>query len=172
MVRFFTRAVMAIALVTMVFGGLTIAPQPASAYLWTPDANECAFLTAINKYRRDNGVGPLTLSRDLGMAAEDHSLYMARTDDVDHTIGTLSWADNILDYGYPAGLGMGENVLAGRQSAGGALGLWKTSPPHNANMLDPSWHAIGIARAYNPKGRYVFYWTTDFGTRSHRTISC
>ena len=67
---------------------------------------------------------------------------------------------------------MGENVLAGRQSAGGALKLWESSPPHNENMLSKTWHAIGIARAVNTSGKYGYYWTTDFGSGSHRTIYC
>jgi uncharacterized protein YkwD len=98
---------------------------------------------------------------------------MAATDDVDHTLkGGLSWSDNIRNFGYPAGTGIGENVLAGRQSASGALALWKTSASHNQNMLNPKWKTIGIGRSVNKDGRYDFYWTTTFGTHSHRTISC
>jgi uncharacterized protein YkwD len=67
---------------------------------------------------------------------------------------------------------MGENVLAGRSSAGGALNLWKSSSGHNANMLNPSWKAIGIGRWVNANGYYKYYWTTTFGTLRHRTISC
>jgi uncharacterized protein YkwD len=161
-----------ILVVALAFGVLLQTRQSAEAGLWTPDATECAFLHDINAYRKAHGVGPLSFSRDLGMAADYHSRYMARTDDVDHTLGSLSWAQNILNFGYPAGQAMGENVLAGRQSAGGALALWETSPPHNQNMLSPTWHAVGIARAVNTNGKYGYYWTTTFASRSHRTISC
>jgi uncharacterized protein YkwD len=84
----------------------------------------------------------------------------------------MSWSQNIRNFGYPSTLGIGENVLAGRQSASGALSLWKTSPPHNANMLNKMWKAIGIGRVYDKGGQYDFYWTTTFGSGSHRTISC
>ena len=147
------------------------AAQPADA-LWQPGANECKFLRVINDYRADHELKPLLLSRSLSMAADSHSEYMARTDDIDHSIGALSWSQNILNFGYPEGYGMGENVLAGRQSAGGALNLWISSPPHNANMLNPDWVAIGIGREVNLDGRYDFYWTTTFGTVRHRTFSC
>lgn len=165
------RFTTALSLFTLISALFLTAAQPAEA-LWTPNANECKFLRLINDYRAAHGVAPVALSRSLSMAADNHSRYMAQTDDVDHSLGGISWSQNILNYGYPAGYGMGENVLAGRQSAGGALNLWISSPPHNANMLNPVWKAIGIGREVNINGKYDFYWTTTFGTVRHRTISC
>jgi uncharacterized protein YkwD len=168
-----TRIATLAVILSLALGVLVVRPGTADAALWTPDANECAFLSAINLYRKSNGLPAVSLSRSLSMAADYHSAYMAKTDDVDHTLsGGASWSANILNFGYPAGYGMGENVLAGRSSAGGALNLWKTSPPHNANMLNASWKAIGIGRAVNSNGYYKYYWTTTFGTVRHRTISC
>lgn len=170
----FSRIATLVAVLSLSLGGLAItSPEPALAGLWVPDANECAFLKEINAYRKANGVPPVKLSRSLGAAADYHSVYMAKTDDVDHTLQSgLAWSTNIYNYGYPTGQGIGENVLAGRKSAGGAINLWKTSPGHKANMLNPKWKAIGIGRAVNLDGRYDFYWTTTFGTATHRTISC
>lgn len=174
MKSFFSRIATLVAILSLSLGGLAFtSPDSAQAGLWVPDANECAFLAEINAYRKANGLGSLTFSRSLGAAAAFHSDYMAATDDVDHSLkGDMPWSQNILDFGYPAGQGMGENVLAGRQSASGAIALWKTSPGHNANMLNPKWRAIGIGRSVNKDGRYDYYWTTTFGTSSHRTISC
>lgn len=174
MKSFLNRIVVLAAILSLSLGGLTLSsPSKVEAGLWVPDANECAFLKEINAYRKSKGLGALTFSRSLGAAADNHSAYMAKTDDVDHSLkGGLSWSQNIYNYGYPTGQGIGENVLAGRQSASGALGLWKTSPGHNANMLNPKWKAIGIGRVVNKDGRYDYYWTTTFGTSSHRTISC
>lgn len=172
MAGFITRFATFATVLTMALGVLLVRPDSAEA-LWAPDANECAFFNALNLYRRSKGVPAVTFSRSLGMAADYHSRYMARTDDVDHTLsGGTSWSSVILSYGYPEGYGMGENVLAGRQSAGGALNLWKTSPGHNDNMLNRSWKAVGIGRAVNLDGRYKYYWTNTFGTVRHRTISC
>ena len=172
MAGFFTRLATVVAILSLTLGTLLVTPKPASA-LWTPDRNECAFLEEINDYRRANGRRPLVLSRSLSAAADYHSAYMARTDDVDHTLsGGASWSQNIRDFGYPSSLAVGENVLAGRQSAGGALALWKSSAPHRANMLDSKWVSIGIGRVYRSDGRYDFYWTTTFGSGRHRTISC
>jgi uncharacterized protein YkwD len=173
MAGIFTRIATIAAILSMTLGVLLAQPEAADARLWQPDANECAFLHSINLYRRSHGVSPLLLSRSLSMAADYHSNYMARTDDVDHSLaGGASWSQSILNFGYPEGYGMGENVLAGRSSAGGALTLWSRSPAHNDNMLNSSWKAIGIGRAVNLDGRYKYYWTTTFGTVRHRTISC
>ena len=137
------------------------------------DPVELAFLAKINAYRADHGVAPVVLSRSLSWAAENHAEYMAATDDVDHFLDGqgVSWADNIRAYGYP-GTWIGENVLAGRQSAGGAISLFASSPTHNQNMLDPHWVSIGIAREVNLDGRYRFYWATEFGSVRHRTVTC
>lgn len=173
MAGFLTRLATVVAILSLTLGALLVTPKSADAALWTPDVNECAFLKLVNSYRKANGVGPVSLSRSLSAAADYHSGYMARTDDVDHTLsGGSSWSQNIRDFGYPTTLAIGENVLAGRQSASGALELWKSSAPHRANMLDRSWKAIGIGRVYNKDGRYDFYWTTTFGSGSHRTIYC
>ena len=163
---------MLVAIVALTFGATLVRPDSAFA-LWTPTSNECAFLKLINDYRASYGIAPVALSRDLSMAADHHSAYMAKTDDVDHSLeGGLSWSQNILNYGYPSGYGMGENVLAGRSSPGGALNLWISSAPHRANMLNKTWKAIGIGREVNTAGKYDYYWTTTFGSVRHRTISC
>jgi uncharacterized protein YkwD len=172
MAGFISRIVTFAAILSMALGVLLMQPESADA-LWQPGGSECSFLRAINLYRKSHGVKPVVLSRSLSMAADHHSAYMAKTDDVDHSLaGGLSWSQNILNFGYPEGYGMGENVLAGRSSAGGALGLWADSPPHNANMLNKSWKSIGIGREVNQDGKYRYYWTTTFGTVRHRTISC
>jgi uncharacterized protein YkwD len=146
-----------------------IAPALVSSHC--PSAIEWDFVNKINAYRAQNGVGALQMSRSLAAAARHHAYYMSRSDDIDHTLGSISWIQNIYNYGYPQGYHIGENVLAGRQSSGGALSLWTTSPAHNANMLDPDWIRIGVGRLYYAAGDYDFYWCTTFGSRSHRTIS-
>ena len=135
------------------------------------DPVEVKFLALINDYRADHGVGPLVLSRSLTWAANNHAEYMAATDDVDHTLGDVSWDQNIREYGYP-GMWIGENVLAGRKSAGGAMSLFASSPTHNVNMLRSEWKSIGISRLVRLEGRYGYYWATEFGSVRHRTVTC
>jgi uncharacterized protein YkwD len=58
---------------------------------------------------------------------------------------------------------MGENIAAGFSTAQDVFNAWKNSPGHNANMLDPSFKAIGIGLATVSGSSYTYYWTTDFG---------
>jgi uncharacterized protein YkwD len=39
-------------------------------------------------------------------------------------------------------------------------------------MLDPKMYTIGIGRAYNEASKYDWYWTTTFGAKSSRVITC
>lgn len=144
---------------------------PALVSSHCPNVNEWDFVGVINDYRAQNGVGSLQMSRSLAAAARHHAYYASRTDDVDHTLGSKSWVDNIYDYGYPYGYHMGENILGGRQSSSGALNLWISSEGHRLNMIDPDWIRIGVGRVYYAAGDYDFYWCTTFGSVSHRTIT-
>jgi uncharacterized protein YkwD/uncharacterized protein YraI len=130
------------------------------------DGEALAFLDLINEYRSENGVEPLALSQTLGAAAEHHSLDMAANDAYNpfHTLSDGSSAfDNIAAHGYPADATIGENIAAGPDDAAEAFALWQASPPHNENMLNPAYRAIGIGRAYGPNASYDWFWTTTFG---------
>ena len=74
----------------------------------------------------------------------------------------ITWQKNIQNFGY-TGTTIGENIAAGASSAAETFKQWKNSPAHNANMLDPSFNAIGIGRAFTRTSTYNWYWTTDFG---------
>lgn len=152
------------------------AAVPASATSWptyAPDASECAFLAVINAHRAAYGLPALKLSATLGAAAEHHSRDMARNDVFGHTLADgTSWRQNIRNHRYPEGWATAENVAAGRSSTRGVFAQWANSPGHNATMLSPKLRAIGIGRAYDEDSRYGWYWTTTFGGRSSRIVTC
>jgi uncharacterized protein YkwD len=145
----------------------------SSATAYVPSAEECQFLSLINEYRGANGVAPLALSVTLSDAARNHSVQMASTDVFSHTLpdGT-SWADNIRNHGYTYNTWIGENLAAGNLNPSYTLLQWQQSPAHNANMLEPSFTAIGIAMAYGPNSTWSYYWTTTFGGYVDETVSC
>lgn len=128
------------------------------------DGEESAFLSLINGYRAQNGLGPLVLSDSLTRAAAwmVHDLgtngYFSHTDSLGR-----SPSQRAQDCGYPGGAG--ENLAAGTvwDTAQEAFDAWKGSPGHNANMLNGSYQAIGIAREYVPGSPYGWYWSTKFG---------
>lgn len=129
------------------------------------DSEEQAFLTLINDYRADNGLGPLALSPALNTAAAWKSQHMVDANYFAHDdvpIGR-SWQDRIVDCGYNYPTWIGENIAAGYADAQSTFEQWRNSPPHNENMLSSHYNAIGIGRAYGASSTYGWYWTTDFG---------
>jgi uncharacterized protein YkwD/uncharacterized protein YraI len=127
------------------------------------DSEEVGVLALINEYRAGSGLPALSLSSSLSSAAAYHSVDMAENGYLDHTLldGTTV-EQNMANFGYEGGT-HGENIAAGTETAAEAMQTWQGSAEHNANMLDASYGAIGIGRAYDPNSQYGWYWTTIFG---------
>ncbi|HEU0116881.1 MAG TPA: SH3 domain-containing protein [Thermomicrobiales bacterium] len=127
------------------------------------DADELQFLSLINDYRAQDGVGALQISGTLTDAADRHSEDMDASGDIGHTMSDGTTVEqNIRANGY-AGDTYGENIAAGAASPQSAFQTWEQSPEHNANMLRGAFDAIGIARIADPNSQYGTYWTTIFG---------
>jgi hypothetical protein len=140
--------------------GWTLAVSSADA---CADSEEVGFLSQINDYRAASGLRPLSLSSSLSSAAAYHSVDMAANGYLAHTLldGTTV-PQNMANFGYEGGT-HGENIAAGTATAAEAMQTWQGSAEHNANMLNASFGAIGIGRAYDPNSQYGWYWTTIFG---------
>lgn len=136
------------------------------------DREECRVLGKINAYRKKKGRDPLDLARDLNEAADHHSGDMARHNYFSHTLhGGISWEKNIRSYGYDASP-VGENIFAGSSRAGRAFKEWKHSRGHREAMLERSYQAIGVGRAYDRGSKYGWYWTTTFGGKVEHRVKC
>lgn len=150
--------------------------MPGQARGVTFDEEELGFLRLINEYRAANGRGALLLSPQLSLSAERHAQDMGNYRYFSHDTqssdyypaGTEYWQRLEKD-GYSGG-SSGENLAAGPSGASEVFGLWRNSPGHNANMLDPVssgsrviFREIGIARTYVPGSPFGWYWVTDFG---------
>jgi uncharacterized protein YkwD len=150
-----------------------ISMDATTAAQYAPDSEDCAFLGLINTYRKQHGLGALTLSKTLGAASFDHSKDMANNNYFDHdSPGGPTWIENIANHGYPSNTARAENIAAGYSSAASTFNQWENSPPHNANMLNGQYKAIGIGRATNANSTYRWYWTTDFGSVVDSTYNC
>lgn len=128
------------------------------------DGEEQAFLTLINNYRAANGAGVLTANATLTAPARwmaqdlaDHN-YFSHTD----SLGRNPF-QRMDDFGYSYNTWRGENLAAGVEGAQAAFQLWKDSPGHNENMLNPNFTVIGIARGFNAGSDFKWYWATSFG---------
>ena len=126
------------------------------------NTEEAAFVTLINNYRASMGAGPLVATRLLNQVAYDHSLDMGTRRFFDHVNPDgLSPFDRMTRAGYTAG--RAENIAAGNAGASATFTQWRNSAGHNRNMLDPSYRAMGIGRAYVAGSPYGYYWTNVFG---------
>jgi len=128
------------------------------------DREELAFVSLINSYRRQHGVQPLKISDKLDAAAAWMSADMAGKNYFSHTdsLGRNPF-QRMAAFGYTYNTYKGENIAAGNGTASGIFTQWKQSAEHNANMLNPHYKVMGIARAYNNDSKYRWYWTNDFG---------
>lgn len=165
--------------VAALFATTTIGGPPKPAFALTNctvsdltfDSEEKAFLTLINNYRAQNGVGALTASANLNRAASWHSYFMATMSYFSHTDHLLRSPKTRMQQCGATVPGSGENIAAGTSwdTAAEVFAAWKSSSGHNANMLRSTFKQIGIARFYYGPSPYDWYWTTDFSTANDGT---
>ncbi|MCL6645395.1 MAG: CAP domain-containing protein [Dehalococcoidia bacterium] len=128
------------------------------------DADEQAFIALLNEYRAASGLKPVAVDTALVRAATWMAIDLAGRSGFDHTdsLGRSPW-QRMPDCGVarPGG----ENLAAGTPLAAPAavLQAWKSSPGHNAIMLDGAFTLVGVARHTAPGSTYGLYWVLTFG---------
>jgi uncharacterized protein YkwD len=140
-----------------------VAPGPDQPTMYLSMANGGAKLdpiaaaSMISLYRKNNGLGPVTVDPALMALAEDQSTSMAKKNKMDHDV-KAPLAKRLNAGGYPATLAV-ENISAGYHTMAEAFSGWRDSPPHRANMLKSGVNKIGIAATYAPGTKYKVFWT-------------
>lgn len=105
-----------------------------------------------NKTRAAYDLPELTISAELGRAAERHVLWMADTRTLSHTgYGGSTVGSRASHEGY-YWRGVGENIAAGQVTAEEVMKAWMNSPGHRSNILGNYKH-IGLAFAKDRSGR-------------------
>jgi uncharacterized protein YkwD len=133
-------------------------------------------LCLINRVRAHYGVVPLQFNADLRDSASGHSDSMVVHRYFAHEGPGGSVDSRISRTGYLAkgvrDFTIGENIAAGSGHDGSPWQIfedWMHSPPHRANILDPSYRdaGVGVARGFpfGGAGAAATY-TVDFGARS------
>lgn len=133
------------------------------------DGEEQAVLDATNAYRLQNGLQPLQLSWTLQRIALWKASDTALHDYMEHDDGFRSWEQRFADCGYDyqaLGATIGENLAAGYPEGAATLAMWESSPPHNANLLNPAFSVVGIKRvpAAGAGDPYGWYWAMELGS--------
>lgn len=134
-------------------------------------------LAALNRFRAKHGLLALRESPALDRSAREHSLEMGRLGYFSHSSanGTQFW-QRIRDFYTARGYShwaAGENLVwaSPSLSAGRAINMWISSPPHLANLLSPQWRQVGIAAVDVARAPGVYgdspvtIITADFGMR-------
>lgn len=137
--------------------------QPARAA--TLDSFESDLVAQVNVFRGGRGLSTLTVSDTLTAAAKWMSTDMAINDYFSHTsLDGRSPTQRMADAGYPAyQTWTGEDLAAGYTNARDVVNGWISSPAHYAVLVNPSYRAIGVGRAYGSGSAYQWYWAADFG---------
>ena len=156
----------AISLALALLAGCNAAPEPVSPAT-APEPTMYRSLAAagarvdpvaardmISLYRRNSGLGALTLDDNLQRVAEAQARDMAQSGDL-AARGELG--DRLAGVGVQTQAAV-ENVSAGYRTLAEAFSGWRDSAPHNARMLDRRVKRMGIATAYAPGAKYKVYW--------------
>jgi uncharacterized protein YkwD len=134
-------------------------------------------LCLINRARHHYGLVPLQYNADLRDSATGHSDSMVVHRYFAHEGPGGSVDSRVSRAGYLSQAGsfvIGENIGGGTGRHWGSpmavFEQWMHSPPHRANILDPSFRdaGVGVARGF-PLGRHAAgaTYTVDFGARGH-----
>ena len=116
-----------------------------------------AAASMISGYRRNNGLGIVTLDDRLMRLAEEQARAMASRNRFEHDAAG-PFNQRINRSGYDAKIAV-ENIGAGYHTLAEAFSGWRDSPPHRANMLHSGVTKMGIAAVYAPNSKYKVFWT-------------
>lgn len=119
---------------------------------------ESQVVQLTNQFRSQYGLRPLSWNSQLGTAAQNHTLDMARMRRMSHSGSDGSQVGTrVQRVRYPFRQ-VGENVAHNQRTAQAVLSSWMQSPGHRKNILNPNFTEIGV-------GYYNGYWTQVFGSR-------
>ena len=156
------RPLFAALISALALAGCATEPLPSQPTFYQSLANAGAKVDAeaaasmISGYRRNNGLGDVTLDPKLMAMAEQQARAMATKDKLDHDVAG-NFQQRLRKSGYRASTGA-ENIGAGYHTLAEAFSGWRDSPGHKANMLLKGATHMGIAAVYVPNTKYKVFW--------------
>ncbi len=111
----------------------------------------------ISGYRKNNGLGPVTLDPQLMQMADAQARAMADRGKLDHN-ASAPLTERVRGSGFDAKIAV-ENIGAGYHTLAEAFSGWRDSPQHRANMLQRGVTKMGIAAVYAPNSKYKVFWS-------------
>jgi hypothetical protein len=134
--------------------------------------SDSELLNLTNYERAQNGLAPLTLDKELTVAASNKANHMFRYDYWAHFApdGTSPW-DFIRAAGYSYSYA-GENLAKGFTTSTDAVNAWMKSPTHRANILSPNFRDVGFfVMEGRLQGEDTILIVQEFGSRDNTAIS-
>lgn len=112
---------------------------------------------------------PLEMDDIARIAARQHSTEMGEMAFFDHvspdgrTVG-----DRLQNVGFNGAQPWGENIAAGYSTPEEAMAGWLSSPGHCANIMNPSYRALGVGYSLVEGSPQTHYWTQNFAGSTQR----
>jgi len=130
-------------------------PVPATAAGQDLTTEEFDLIRSVNTMRRDRGLQPLTLRRDLSRAARAYARRMAEEGFFSHHAPDGAGPTDRADAEGYDWRRLGEALAAGQPTADETAKSWRDSPGHAKIIFDPDSRHIGVGfwrrRNLNPK---------------------
>ena len=126
--------------------------------------NAQALASIISAFRREHGLGPVTVDAELNRFAQAHARNMATYNMMGHDVGT-SFSER--RRGLRARIVV-ENVGAAYNNVSEAFASWLDSPSHRANMLDPDMTRMGIGAVPTSNTFYKSFWALVMASSNRR----
>lgn len=122
-------------------------------------------LEYVNEYRKEVGVEPLTLDKDLSLAATVRAIELAYSGKFSHERPFMSGNDScftVLGELNISRSNLGENIAGGNATAKATAVQWRNSSGHYANMINANFKKIGIGIFKESASKYTYYWVQIF----------
>lgn len=130
-----------------------------STQLGGGDVASNSAVTQLQAIRGSQGLSPVAPDRNLERAALQQARYMAASSRMTHTTGRgRDFKTRMHEHEITLAA---ENIAYGSMDVSRLFRMWRDSPPHRKNMLDPRFSRFGLASAENAKG--VRYWALVLG---------
>lgn len=126
----------------------------------TPDKYAEEVVRLVNIERKNNGLSPLTLNKELMETAQLRAEEL--TEHYDHTRPDGRSCFTALEEAGISYWSAGENIAAGYSTPAAVVEGWLNSPGHRANILSSSFTEIGVGYAYSNNSYYGSYWAQMF----------
>jgi uncharacterized protein YkwD len=139
-------------------GGHPLQCQPSS----TEAAENAAVFQQLNQYRQAQGRSTLSYDALLEQCIEAHCHHMSVHGFFAHNAPEADMKDPWTRARACGTSASGENIARGQRGATAVMNGWKSSPGHNANMLNGNFTRVGVG--YYAQGGP--YWGQLFGTGS------